>query len=149
MADSSGEENPRPDEDPESRLAGHEEDDSFPVSAEILERMPPQGRERVTRSFAAIVRFSGPDFNPVSRRLTSEHITQALNNAADQNRQEAEAERSNRRYKFLYFALALIAVVFVLVFFSIREQYDVLVPIATAIMGFAAGVGVSQTAGRR
>ena len=149
MADSSGEENPRQREDPDGQLAGHEGDDAFPVSAEVLGRMPPQGRERVTRSFATIVRFSGPDFNPVSRRLTSEHITQALNNAADQNQREAEAERSNRRYKFLYFALALIAVVFVLVFFSIREQYDVLVPIATGIMGFAAGVGVSQTAGRR
>ena len=96
-----------------------------------------------------MTQFAGPVFNPVLRRITSEHITQVLNNSEAQSSRDAVSERSNRRYQFGYFIVGIAALLFLLVFFTIREQYHLLAAVITGAMGFGSGFGVGKFTGRR
>ena len=96
-----------------------------------------------------MTQFAGPVFNPVLRQITPEHIAQVINNADSQNRRQAEAEKSNRRYQFLYFILALAALLFLLVFFTLREQFNLLAAVITGAMGFGSGFGIGKLTNRR
>ena len=126
-----------------------EEDESIPIPQDILERMEPQDRSIITRAFSSITQVGGPVFNPVLRRITSEHITQIIHNSEAQSNRDAEADKANRRYQFAYFVLGLTALIFLLVFFTIREQYNVLAAVITGAMGFGSGFGVGKFTGRR
>ena len=126
-----------------------EQEDEFPIPSELLEGMPPEGRRAFTQAFSSITQFAGPVFNPVLRRITSEHITQVLNSSEAQSNREAEAERSNRRFQFGYFVIGLAALLFLLVFFTLREQYHLLAAVVTGAMGFGSGFGIGKFTGRR
>lgn len=119
------------------------------IPPEVLEELPEQRRRRITQYTSMLAQFAGPVFNPVLRRVTPEHITQILANSEAQNQRDAEANKSHRRYNFLYFLATLIALLAVLFFFGIREQYDLLLNIAIGILGFGGGFGVGKLTGRR
>ena len=111
--------------------------------------MPPEVRRSITRTSASLTSFAGPASDPVLSRVTSEHITQLITNSESQSSRDADAEKSNRRYQFLYFILALAALLFLLVFFTIREQYDLLTAVVTGAMGFGGGFGIGRLTGWR
>ena len=126
-----------------------EQEDELPLPPELLEGMPPEGRRLFTQAFSSMTQFAGPVFNPVLRRITSEHITQVLDNSEAQSSRDAESERSNRRYQFGYFIVGIAALLFLLVFFTLREQYHLLAAVITGAMGFGSGFGVGKFTGRR
>lgn len=128
---------------------GQNQEEETALSSEILGTMPPESRGRVTRSFSSITQFASPVFNPVLQRITSEHISQVISNAAAQSNREAEAEKSNRRYQFSYFVVTIVALLSLLVFFAIREQYNVLIPVVTGITGLGSGFGIGKFTNRR
>ena len=138
---------PQPAGDPDEQEAEEE----ILLPPEVLEAIHPEERARVTRAFASLTRtsVSGPAFNPVLSQIKPEHITQLITNTESQGNREAEAEKSNRRYQFLYFILALAALLFLLVFFTIREQYDLLTAVVTGAMGFGGGFGIGRLTGGR
>ncbi len=139
------------DTDPDAPLEteGQNPAEETGLSPEILERMPPESRGRVVRSFSHITQFPGPVVNPVLQRITSEHLTQMLGNAEAQSSRDAEAEKSNRRYQFSYFIVTIVGLLSLLVFFTLREQFDLLTAIITGVAGLGAGFGLGRMTGRR
>ena len=101
------------------------------------------------RYFSSITQFAAPVFSPVLQRINSGHIDKIIDNAESQSRREAEAEKSNRRYQFAYFTVTIVALFSLLVFFAIREQYNVLIPVVTGITGLGSGFGIGKLTNRR
>ena len=124
-----------------------EEESAIPP--ELWESIPPENRRLVIRAVSTITQISGPNFNPALRQVTSEHITQLINNSEAQSNRDAEADKSTRRYQFLYFIVALAALLFLLIFFTIREQYELLAAVITGAMGFGSGFGIGKFTNRR
>lgn len=120
-----------------------------PIPSEFLENMAPEERSHIIRFFSSITQFAAPVFNPVLQRITPEHITQLINNDENRSQREAESEKAGRRYQFAYFAVTLIALLFLLVFFTLWERFDVLTAVITGIAGLGAGFGLGRATGRR
>ncbi len=135
--------------EPADPSTDQDSEDESQIPPEILESMPPESRRQLIRSMSSMVQFRGPVFNPVLRRITSGHITQLIANAEAQNNRDAASEKSNRLYQFLYFVLALAALLFLLIFFTLREQYSLLAAVVTGAMGFGSGFGIGKFTGRR
>ncbi len=91
------------------------------------------------RSFASVTQTVGPLVHPVFERITSEHISQSITKLDDQNIREYAADASRRRYQFIYFFIGLLAVVGLAIFFTLTDNKDILIPLVTAIAGFAGG----------
>ena len=141
--------------EPDNRLApanqptGEEAEEGLPIPPEVLDNMPPEIRSEVVRAFSSITQVAAPILNPVLQRVTSDHLTQIINNVDTQSDRDAEAEKSNRRYQFAYFFVTIVVILGLLVFFAIREQYNVLIPVVTGITGLGSGFGIGKLTNRR
>ena len=91
--------------------------------------------------------FTGPVVNPVLNRITSEHINKGIDYTEADSRRESESESSIRKYVFAYFALGLGALLALILFFGVREQWAVIGSIITGILGFGGrfGLGISRS----
>ena len=116
----------------------------------------PEQEERVIRqAIGMFMGFARPASNPLLSRFTSEHITQILN-ARENNslrsheRGESEARRAHsagnsERWLAAWFGtLILAAAVGLIIFFGIRETYEVVTAIIGGLLGFAGGFGVGR-----
>ncbi len=119
------------------------------IPAEILENLAPEQRSHITRSFASMTQFATSAFSPVLQRITSDHITQIINNVEAQSNRESESEKASRRYQLVYFIVTLAALLFLLVFFTVRERFDILTSVITGIAGLGAGFGIGKFTNRR
>ena len=88
--------------------------------------------------------ISRPPSDPIRRRITSEHITQILENQERSGQRNHSSENSDR-WLFVWFGtLILAAAVGLIVFFGIRETYEVVTAIIGGLLGFAGGFGVGR-----
>ena len=123
---------------------GEEEEEPL-LPPEVLESMPPDERKVVMRAFASMTRYTSPVLNPILRRVKSEHVTRIIDYTESENIRRHDADASERRYQFAYFLIGLAATTSLLVFFAVREQYDMLAAIITGVLGFGGGFGVGRT----
>ena len=135
--------------EPVSQPTDQAVEEDLPIPPEVLENMPPEMRSAVIQASLSTTQFSTPVLNPVLQRVRPEHITQIINNVDTQSNREAEAEKSNRRYQFSYFIVTIVVLLALLVFFAIREQYNVLIPVVTGITGLGSGFGIGKLTNRR
>ena len=119
------------------------EEDSL-VPPEVLESLPTEGRRKITRAFLSMTQYAGPMFNPIFRRITSEHLTKILDSTESENIRVHGSSASERKYQFAYFVLGLGAIVALLIFFAVREQYEILAAVVTGALGFGGGSGVGK-----
>ena len=115
---------------------------------EVLENLPPEARREVIRAFSMMTGFTGPVVNPALNRITSEHINKIIDYTEADSRRESESESSIRKYAFAYFALELCALLALILFFGVREQWAVISSIITGILGFGGGFGLGISRGR-
>lgn len=109
----------------------------------------------VQRAIGLAMSVVGSTSSPLISRFTSEHITQFLNNRENDSlrsheRRENEAQRAHsagnsERWLTAWFGtLILVAAVGLIVFFGIRETYEVVTAIIGGLLGFAGGFGVGR-----
>jgi hypothetical protein len=115
------------------------QDEGFP-SGPLLET-----RREITEEFSMLAGVSGQLVNPIIDKVTSEHISKTIDNAEAENKRESEAGYSIRRYTFLYFVVGLSAVLALIIFFGVREQWAVISSIVTGILGFGGGFGLGRS----
>ena len=114
------------------------------IPEELLGDIPPEHRGQVVRAFSSLTRIAGPVFNPVSEKITPEHISGIIDNVENESVREHEASSSRRKFQFAYFALGGVAVIGLLVFFTLTDNRDLLPPIVTGLTGFLGGLAVGQ-----
>ena len=132
MAEESGE--------PTSQIPAQVEQGSAGQMAELqndLANLPPEQQRGIQSVLSLVMGISGPPSDPARDRITSEHISQALNH------RENESRRSH--WTVIWFGtLILLAAVGLIVFFGIRETYEVVTAIIGGLLGFAGGLGVGS-----
>lgn len=129
-------------------------DDESAMIAEVLgadtaENLRPEARNQLARMFSGISSVGITGFNPILRILTSEHILKILDNRDRSDERAHTSEASERRYRFLYFLIGLVAAIALLVFFSVTNEREMLTNVLIALLGFAGGFGLGRTTRRR
>ena len=120
-------------------------DSDMSVSSDALDEMAPDDRSIITRtmsSFAA--QFIAPVVNPIFEKFTSDHISTIIDNAENERIRESEADNSRRRYQFIYYFTGLIAIIGLLVFFTLTDNRDLIAPIVTGALGFLGGLAAGR-----
>ena len=132
MAEDSGENTSRI--PAQAEQGSHEQ---IPELRDDLGSLPPEQHRGLQSVLSLVMGISGPSTDPARDRITWEHISQALNH------RENESRRSH--WTVIWFGtLILIAAVGLIVFFGIRETYEVVTAIIGGLLGFAGGIGVGS-----
>ena len=105
----------------------------------------------VEQFMAGSMAVMGGAINPLADRITSEHITDAINFMENESRRAAEDARHSRWMTFaLILFLVIAGMAFVVVMVSLDETDLVrdIIPIAAALgVGFLGGFGFGRTRG--
>lgn len=90
--------------------------------------------------------FSGPMVNPISKKITSDHITQMIQNDAQETKNDYEFRSSGRKYFLLYAIIVFFGVTYIFIFAEKNTSlYVAILSHAGAIVaGFGAGWGFSK-----
>ena len=125
-------------------------DDEFDSLAEVMgeeafQQLPPEARGWMARFVSNITSIGIAPTNPVHRRLTSEHVSTMFAHLDRDREREHSSQASSRRYQAMYFIIALVAIISLVVFFSLRDDRETLIALALALLGFAGGFGLGRT----
>ena len=110
-----------------------------------LEARSPTNRNLAANFIARFTSVSVPRPNPLHQRVTSEHIGQIIAKSERDSERAHTSEASERRYRFLYFVIGLIAAIALLVFFSVTNNREMLTNVLIALLGFVGGFGLGRT----
>lgn len=135
----------RPEEQGERKLPENLE---TAIPEEVLDALPPEERNRFLSffrhsMFAGIVRRG----SPVSEKITSEHITQLIENADKQDLRERAERRGQRTYNLILLCIALAFLGFLVVY--LKDEKDLLYKVIIAIISFVGGFGFGRTSGKK
>ena len=120
-------------------------DSDMSVSSDALDEIAPDDRSIFTRtisSFAA--QFIAPVVNPIFEKFTSDHISTIIDNAENERIRESEADKSRRKYQFAYFLIGLFAFIGLIVFFTLTDNGELIVPLITGALGFFGGLAAGR-----
>jgi len=114
-----------------------------PIPEEILNAIPEKDRPGFIRT---ITQFSGvfPQQNPLLRKITTEHISQIIQNANNEDIRDREERGKERNYNYKLFVTAIIAILLISGLFIWAKETEFLKYIIGAIIGFAGGFGVGK-----
>lgn len=115
---------------------------------EILEHVPEPVRERVKQSFGFI---SGAVSNPMTKKITSEHITKIIDSDREFTKGEMELRKSNRNYTLGYVILIIALFVFLTIYLATSNStlyQAILTHVGAIIAGFGAGWGFNSARNR-
>lgn len=84
-------------------------EDEPQIPAHILEKMPKEARQ-------LIMSYMGPAPHPLTKRITSEHITKLIENSNKDSERDHQSESERRRFNLIVFVVAIIAAIGIIVF---------------------------------
>ena len=123
-------------------------DHDSPIPDEILAEMPRNMREKVSETFGIMA--SGPMQSPISKKVTSEHISQMIGNDAKDSERGYTFAQTGRLYTMGYVLIA-IATFFGMAWMvsaDIELFVQILAFFATFGAGFGAGWGFTAAKGK-
>ncbi len=132
--------NPSPVEEPSSQTDGGQDGEpSVEVPAEILAGVPKEHHQAIVRAFSSVTQFAAPVLNPIFQRITSDHVSRIIDNIENDRVREDNADKSRMRYQFWYFILGVGVIVGLIVFFTVSDNRDMIIPIIGVVAGFLGG----------
>ena len=120
------------------------------IGEEGARLIPPDARGIIAQRL--ITKFTSvrvPAINPVFRRITSEHISTMLANLDKDRERGHTSEASARKYQFLYFIIGIAVAFGLIIFFSLRDEREIMFTLIVALFSFAGGFGLGLHRGRR
>ena len=120
------------------------DDSDLSMTADVLDKIPTEQRSTFVRSFSSFAQFIAPVANPIFEKFTSAHISTILSNSENERIRESEADKSRRRYQFVYYFTALVALIGLLVFFTLTDNGELIVPLITGALGFFGGLAAGR-----
>jgi Flp pilus assembly protein TadB len=129
----------------DEKKQGEEKNPAIPhqqelIPNEILKTMPPDVQKQFKQMevFASMTR--GP-VNPLFEKMKPEHVSQFLEMLDKDSEREYGDTRSNRRFLFAAFCIAVLLFAFLTVFFMSINQASMLTQILTIAIALAGGFG--------
>lgn len=115
---------------------------------EALKELPPKQREVMSSMFLSMGRMSSSNSSSLAKRVTSEHITQTLNNLEKENERDFKKTQSSEITKRLGIVAILVLVLMVFGYAGLTKDKDlaekVIIAGIAGIGGFGAGVAISR-----
>ena len=120
------------------------DESDLPAPSEMLDKIPAEHRSTFVRSISSFAQFVAPAINPVFEKFTSAHISTIIENAENERVRENQADKSRRQYQFAYFLIGLLAIIGLVVFFTLTDNRDLIAAIITGAMGFLGGLAAGR-----
>ena len=126
-------------------------EDESPIPAEVaqvLDTLPVEQRTTIVRFFSQAVLFnrSSPEAE-IAKKISSEHITQLLDQ--DKQAMEYEYKDSQSRRKYQIISISVVCVVVIALVLILKDSPDtlekVLIGLGGVIAGAAGGYGIGKT----
>lgn len=130
------------DNDMEDNLAQKETTpDIIPES--VFEAIPEEDRGRM-KSIISQTMISGvvKRGNPLSDKITSEHITDLIKNSDAQDKRDRDERKTEKNYQIAFLVIGLLFMVFLIVF--LKDSPDLLYKILIALFSFLGGFGMGR-----
>ena len=110
----------------------------------ILESIPIEDRGK----FTAVVRqamFSSTTnrSNPISDKITTEHITQLITKSDDEDKRDRQERKGQQNYNLLLLVISLVFLGFLIVF--LKDDKELLTKIILTIISFLGGFGLGKS----
>ena len=121
-----------------------EGDTSVPIPEDLLADVPQEHRKAITRAFSSVTQFAGPVFNPIFQKVTSEHVTRIIDSMENDSVRDHDTGKSRRRYQLTYSILGLGAIVGLIIFFTLTDNRDLMIPVITSVAGFLGGLATGR-----
>lgn len=114
------------------------------IPEEVFEGIPVEDRSRI-KSIISQTMISGvmKRNNPISEKVTSEHITKLIENSDNQDKRDREERKSEKNYQIAFLIIALVFLAFLIVF--LKDDQELLYKIIIAIISFIGGFGIGRT----
>jgi len=114
------------------------------IPQEILESIPAENRGKVVSIIKQSI-FSGVmrRGNPISEKITEEHISKLIEKSDNQDLRDREERKSQRNYNLILIIIGLFFLGFLIVY--LKEDKELLYKIIIAIISFVGGFGVGRT----
>jgi len=118
------------------------------ISNEVLEALPIEERGRVQsmmiQTMASGVMRSN---NPISEKITSEHISKLIENSGIQDERDRKERKSEKNYQIIFLLIGLIFLGFLIVF--LKDDKELLYKVIIAIISFIGGFGIGKNTNKR
>jgi len=115
------------------------------IPQEILEKLPSHIRE----SFQSMMVMSGQVPHPLISKLEPEHIHKIIDATEKDNQRDFQDKQSSRKSNLIWLLVICVFILAVFSLFIFSKNTDLVVPIGTALLGFAGGFGSGFGVGRR
>ena len=117
------------------------------IPPEILENLPPEERERVSRFFGATMTMGGM-MNPIASKVTSQHIADMIALSGRESDHDFEDRKHSRLTITLFAVFSIIAMLVLITVLAFQGMTDLLFEIIKVIAigagGFSGGYGYSS-----
>lgn len=128
------------------------EEEAIPTEvAEALEELPPEQRRMVSSMFLSMSRISPSRSSALAKRVTSEHISQTLDNFEKENERDFKRSQSGETTKRLGMGAILVLVLMVFGYAGLTSDKDlaekVIIAGISGLGGFGAGVATNKIKG--
>lgn len=122
-----------------------EADDNFEIIPdEVLDAIPVEDRSRI-KSIISQTMISSvmKRNNPISEKVTTEHITKLIENSNVQDERDRKERKSEKNYQIIFLLIGLVFIGFLIVF--LKDDKELLYKVIIAIISFVGGFGIGKT----
>ena len=118
-------------------------EDAKAAQNEILDAVPCEERGRLI-SIMRESMFAGfmSSNDPISEKITTEHISKVLENTENQDKKDREERKSEKNYQIIFLLIGLAFIGFLIIF--LKDDKDLLYKIIIAIISFIGGFGMGK-----
>ena len=114
------------------------------IPEELLQSIPVEERGKMVSiikqsMFSGVVKRN----NPISEKITEEHITKLIENSDEQDKRDRKERNVDKYFSLILIIIALVFVGFLIVFLQSNEK--LLITIITAIFSFIGGFGLGKS----
>ena len=114
------------------------------IPDDILDGIPIEDRSRIKGKMTQMM-FSTEmkRSNPLSEKITSEHISKLIENSNTQDERDRKERKSDKNYQIIFLLIGLIFIGFLIVF--LKDDKELLYKVIIAIISFVGGFGIGKT----
>ena len=128
--------------DDTEKKAGDKDLAKSDIPEEVIEKLPSPAKEFVRQQMSMVM--SGPAPHPLMSKIESEHITKIIDSTEKESQRAFQDSQSSRKWNFAWLVFIGLFIFSVFCLFIFADKAEYIVPIGTAMLGFAGGFGIGH-----